>query len=92
MYVKSLLSCLTAVYACGSPEEKEEYTRMIIPELVKYRDDKDCMSKLNMKYRIWLRLSGRLDVVHKLGAKISLFGKRIRKLVLKLRKHKLFVG
>ena len=86
LYIKALLSCLTAVYACGSSYEKEHYTSLIIPELVKYRDDRDCLSKLNMKYRVWLRLSGRIDVVHKVGAELSLFGKRIKKAVMKFRK------
>ena len=80
LYVKSLLSCLTAVYAIGQPDENDEYLRMIMPELLKYRDDEDSYCKLNIKYKIWLKLSGRFDLFHKMGAKISWVVKQIKRI------------
>ena len=80
LYVKALLSCMTAVYACGTDSEKRMYKEKIIPELIKYKSDKDSYCKLNSKYKIWLKFSGDFNIIHIISAKISLFSKKCKKL------------
>lgn len=81
LYVKALLSCLTAVYANSNDEEKSCYKNKIMPELIKYKYDQGSYCKLNTKYKIWLKLSGNFDFVHKFSAKLSLLSKKVKKML-----------
>lgn len=81
LYVKALLSCMTAVYACGTDGEKKMYKEKIIPELIKYKYEQDSYCKLNDKYKIWLKFSGTFDIVHIISAKISLLSKKCKKIL-----------
>lgn len=81
LYVKALLSCLTAVYANSNDEEKSYYKNKIMPELIKYKYDQGSYCKLNTKYKIWLKLSGDFDFVHKISAKVSLLSKKVKQIL-----------
>lgn len=81
MYAKALLSCLTAVYANGNTEEKLQYVPKIKDLLVRLRKKEGVYCKLNSKYKLWLFLCGKIDIVHILSAKISFASKAIKKLL-----------
>lgn len=79
MYAKALLSCLTAVYANGSKEEKESYVPKIKTILLELRKKEGINCKLNSKYRLWLLFCGRIDAIHIISAKISFISKKLKK-------------
>lgn len=83
MYAKALLSCLTAVYADGTQEEKKYYIPKIKTILLGLRDKEGINCKLNSKYRLWLFFCGRIDAIHIISAKISFVSKKIKKVFIK---------
>lgn len=77
MYIKALLSCLTSIYACGNEADKKLYLPEIRGEIFKHRRS-GSYAMLNPKYKVFLFLFGRLDIIHKVSAKISLASKKLK--------------
>lgn len=80
--VKSLLSCLTAVYASDKQLDRVKYFPMIAEKICKYRDG-SCYKYMNGKYKMYLWCFGKFDFVHVCGAKISLWSKNFKKYALR---------
>lgn len=79
LLLKSVLSCLTAVYS-STNDENDKIFRMLKLLIEKYRN-KDTYCMLNLKYKVYLWCFGRLDFIHIFGAKLSCFSKWIKKLL-----------
>lgn len=73
-YIRRLLACLTAIYANGVDDNSQKYLEFLANEIYKCRD-KDSYSLVKGKYKLFLWCFGRFDIVHKLGARLSKFGK-----------------
>lgn len=80
LYIRSLVYCLTAIYAVGTSQDKRLYLPMIHSEILKYRDSTSYI-KLNPKYKLFLFLYGRFDGFQIISAKISLLSKKVKKLL-----------
>ena len=78
--VKSLLSCLTAVYASNDIATRDKYYNMVSEKIEKYRDS-TCYKYMNGKYQLYLWCFGRFDFVHKVGAKLSLWSKKLKRFI-----------
>ena len=73
--IKSLLSCLTALYANG---DSGDYFKTINEMMDKYKCS--CSYKcLNLKYKIFLFTYGKFDFIHKAGAKLSKWSKIVKR-------------
>ena len=74
--LKSVMSYFTSFYAMNDNDvEKYEYAKMVLAANRFLPYDK---SLLNSKYRIYISLCGKMDFVHKVGAKLSLLGNLCR--------------
>ena len=80
-YIRRLLACLTAIYANGVDDNNQKYLEFVDSEIYKCRD-KDSYSLVKGKYKVYLWTFGRFDIVHKIGAKLSKFGKLFAKIIL----------
>lgn len=78
LYIRSLLYCLTAIYASGTKTDKLLYLPKIHSEIMKYRNSISYI-KLNPKYRIFFFLYGRFDAFQIISSKLSLYSKIIKK-------------
>lgn len=74
--IKAILSYLTAFYGIGAVKDADyESATSLLRKLRKSTYDK---SLLNAKYKIYLACFDRMDFVHKLGAKLSVWSKNRR--------------
>lgn len=80
IYLKSLLSCLTAVYASNNKADSDKYFPLIEKEIYKHRD-RQSYAYLNLKYKLYLYFFGKANFIHIVGAKLSKIFKDFRKLV-----------
>ena len=78
-YVKSLLYCLTAIYASNNDEQRRKYFPLVSEQILKYRDIIS-YKYLNPKYKLFLYCFGKFDFIHKFGAELSSLHKLIKRL------------
>lgn len=75
--IKSILSYLTAFYGTDSPIDVSFNNAIqLLRDQRKHPYDK---SMLNAKYKIFLYCFGRMDFVHKISAKLSIWSKKIKR-------------
>lgn len=74
--IKSILSYLTSYY--GNDLAMDEYYKKATNLLREQRKLLYDSSLLNTKYKLYLLCFDRIDFVHKFGAKISLWSKKVR--------------
>lgn len=75
--IKSILSYLTAFYGTDSPIDVSFNNAIqLLCDQRKHPYDK---SMLNAKYKIFLYCFGRMDFVHKISAKLSIWSKKIKR-------------
>lgn len=79
LLIKAALSCLTAVYYAPDTDGSREIYEKIRELIRKYRCGAVYQS-LNLKYKLYLWSFGRLDIVHKIGSRLSFLSKKMRKL------------
>lgn len=79
-YVKSLLYCLTAIYASNNEEQRKKYLPLVSEQILKYRDNTS-YKYLNPKYKLFLYCFGKFDFIHKIGAEMSKLHKIVKKLL-----------
>ena len=80
--LKSVISYFTSFYAMNDVDvEKYQYAKRVIDKHKQLPYNKKL---LNLKYRIYINLYGKMDFVHRLGAKFSLLGNRCRSYFRKL--------
>lgn len=77
LLMKSVLSCLTAVY--GSERLDDNYIWKQCEALIYTYRCKDSYKLLNGKYKLFLWSFGRFDWIHRIGAKLSFLAKGIKK-------------
>lgn len=74
--IKSVLSYLTSFYGMNAQKDTEYYHAIKILQEQKVLDyDKNL---LNSKYTLFLKSFNKADFIHKLGAKLSLLGKKLK--------------
>lgn len=79
LLVKSVLSCLTAVYARSQENEMYYYKCRDIIET--YKNHPGVTLYLNSKYRLYLACFDQFEWVLRLGAKLSYYSKLVKKII-----------
>lgn len=75
LLMKAVLSCLTAYYA--KPTGNQVYYDKCKKMIETYRNDAS-YKLLNSKYKLFLWSFGRVDWIHKIGARLSYLAKQVR--------------
>lgn len=78
LLMKACLSCLTAYYAKPSDVNRQYYEQCV--DLIRQYRNKDSYSQLSSKYKLFLYVFDRFDVIHKIGATCSYMAKKIQSL------------
>ena len=71
--IKALLSCLTAIYANNDKNNKIYYEK-VCKLLNKYKNNYNSKN-LGFKYKVFLFSFGKVDLIHKISAKLSKYAK-----------------
>lgn len=76
LMVKAALSALTAAYA--NNENKDTRISELI-DCIKAHCNEKTLEFMNFKYRVFAKCCGKMDFIHKIGSKLSLLSKIIKK-------------
>lgn len=74
LLVKAALSCLTAIYATN--DYSDIYYK--IDKILQKNKCEDAYLLLNFKYKVYLYCYGKLNFIHKAGAKLSFISKKLK--------------
>lgn len=80
LVLKAALSCLTALYCC---DDKEKYVDIYkdIDTVIRENRHDNIYSNFNLKYKVFLWCYGRMDYIHIVGSYLSLYAKKLKKIL-----------